>query len=252
VTANLPQPSPTRTAEPEEEETAELVEFDLEDVLKRIETAANYYQILGVEPAAKVAAIRKAYFGLAKMLHPDRYHNETKELLRRVEKAFTELAQAHETLKNSATRQSYDMRMHQAELDKERGVSETGGTRQEDRAAADFERGFALQLDGQFDAAVPYLARAVHYSPNNARYHAYYGKTLSADEDQRHKAQNELLKAVQLEPSNVVFRLLLAEFYVKYKLLKRAEGELNRLLEIAPDNREARKLLDSLQVKSLN
>jgi hypothetical protein len=33
------------------------------------------------------------------------------------------------------------------------------------------------------------------------------------------------------------------------KLLKRAEGELTRLLAMAPDNKEARMLLDSIQQK---
>jgi hypothetical protein len=42
---------------------------------------------------------------------------------------------------------------------------------------------------------------------------------------------------------------MLAEFFVNVKLVKRAEGELNRLLAIAPDNKEARVLLDSLKQK---
>jgi hypothetical protein len=40
---------------------------------------------------------------------------------------------------------------------------------------------------------------------------------------------------------------MLAEFFVQHNLPKRAEGELNRLLAIFPDNKEARVLLDSLQ-----
>jgi hypothetical protein len=39
---------------------------------------------------------------------------------------------------------------------------------------------------------------------------------------------------------------MLAEFFIQYKLFKRAEGELNRLLENNPNNYEAHKLLDSL------
>jgi hypothetical protein len=42
---------------------------------------------------------------------------------------------------------------------------------------------------------------------------------------------------------------MLAEFFLKMKLVKRAEGELNRLLDIVPDHREARALLDSLVQK---
>jgi tetratricopeptide (TPR) repeat protein len=244
---------PAPKVEPVEDELPDQGEFDLEETLKRFETAWNHYQILGIEPNVKMGTIRKAYFRLAKMLHPDRYRNESPELARRIEKAFTELSTAHETLKTPDGRQSYDIKMR--ELERDRQAISAGGevlSKQEGSAAAEFERGFAFQLNGDFEAAVPHLARAVHYSPNNARYHAYYGKALSADDSQRLKAQNELLAAIQLEPANPTFRLLLAEFFVRYKLLKRAEGELTRLLETSPDNREAITLLDSIRAKSLN
>jgi curved DNA-binding protein CbpA len=200
-----------------------------------------------------MGVIRKSYVRLAKLLHPDRYRSEPPDRLRRIEKAFTEVAQAHETLKTHDGRQSYDIKMRELEREQARAADPAaGGSKQQDHAAAEFERGFALQLNGDLEAAVQHLARAVHYSPNVARYHAYYGKALSSDESQRHKAQNELLAAIQLEPQNGAFRLLLAEFYIRYKLLKRAEGELTRLLETSPNNREAITLLDSLRAKSLN
>ena len=236
----------------EELAAAEPVQFDLEETLKRIETAWNHYQVLGIEPSAKMDAIRKSYFGLAKLLHPDRFRREAPDLARRVESAFTELALAHETLKTDEGRQSYDMKMRELEKEKVFEKTDSPVTQQESRAAVEFERGFSLQLGGDLETAIPYLARAVHYAPANARYHAYYGKALSVDDDQRLKAQNELLTAVKLEPDNPAFRLLLAEFYVRYRLIKRAEGELVKLLEIAPDNTEARSLLDTIRAKSLN
>jgi curved DNA-binding protein CbpA len=239
-----------RKPEIEPEVEVEPTEFDLEATLSRIESAETYYDVLGLETSAKVAVIRKAYFRLAKQLHPDRYHSESAELLTRIENAFTELAQAHETLKNNDSRQGYDIRMRQAQRDNEAGKTTGAETnRQEGQAAKDFERGFDLQLHGNPDEALPYLARAAHYAPQNARYHAYYGKALSADESQRHKAENEFSTAIRLEPQNDSFRLMLAEFFVRYKLMKRAEGELNRLLAVSPDNRQARALLDSLTIK---
>jgi predicted Zn-dependent protease len=94
---------------------------------------------------------------------------------------------------------------------------------------------------------VPYLARAVHYDASVARYHAYFGKALAADETKRHKAEAEIQTAIRLDPESPIFRVLLAEFFIQYNLLKRAQGELTRLLEKFPDNREAQKLLDGLQ-----
>jgi len=53
--------------------------------------------------------------------------------------------------------------------------------------------------------------------------------------------------ALKIEPNNATFRILLAEFYIKFNLPKRAEGELTRLLALAPNNREARNMLESLK-----
>jgi tetratricopeptide (TPR) repeat protein len=237
-------------ARPEPEIVEAEAIFDLDENLDRIESAQNSYDVLGLLPSAKIADIRKAYYRLAKMLHPDRYRRESAEILRRIENAFTELGQAHESIKTPEARQNYDMRMRQAERENVPGDAESGErTKQGDQAAGDFERGFALQLEGEFEAAVPFLARAAYYEPKNARYRAYYGKALSADDDQRHKAEKELVTAVQLEPTNETFRLMLAEFFIKYKLIKRAEGELSRLLEISPGHKDALRLLDRLQAK---
>ena len=93
------------------------------------------------------------------------------------------------------------------------------------------------------------LSGAVFFAPTNARYRAYYGKVLAADERHRHRAEAELQAAVKLDEQNADYRIMLAEFFVDIKLLKRAEGELNRLLIIAPNNYEARTLLDSMRKK---
>jgi curved DNA-binding protein CbpA len=231
-----------------EDPAQEAEPFDLEECLKRVEKAKNAYEALGIMPSVKVGEIRKAYYRLAKVLHPDRYRKEDPELLRRIERAFTEVAQAHESIKTPESRNAYDLKMRKEEHDRAAaGDVETDGTKQGEQAAGDFDRGFALQLEGEFEAAVPFLARAAYYSPNNARYRAYYGKALAADENQRHKAEKELTTAVRLEPSNSSFRLMLVEFLMKHKMMKRAEGELTRLLETAPDNKEALRLLDRVR-----
>ena len=104
-----------------------------------------------------------------------------------------------------------------------------------------------MLMDNEIDEALPFLARAVHFAPKNARYRAYYGKALSADEKQRHKAEAEIQAALKIDPNNPTFRILLAEFYIQFNVLKRAEGELTRLLAMFPSNREARELLDRIK-----
>lgn len=53
--------------------------------------------------------------------------------------------------------------------------------------------------------------------------------------------------AIKLDPNNSTYRIILAEFFIHYNLVKRAEGELNRLLALFPDNKEARDMLAKLK-----
>jgi curved DNA-binding protein CbpA len=250
---NRPASKPVEDTTPEPETT--FIEITVDEYLHRVEKAESLYEVLGVLNTAKAGMIRQAYFNLAKRFHPDRFHKAEPELRLRIERAFTGIAQAHETLRGADSRKHYDIKLEQEQKDREMvraavaAGEEASRPVQESQASGDFERGFALQLRGDFEAALPYLARAVYYSPRNARYRAFYGKTLSYDEDQKHKAEHEIQAAIRLEPENPTYRVMLAEFFIRVKLLKRAEGELKRLLAQFPENKEARGLLDSLQPK---
>lgn len=230
------------------------VAITLDEYLARVETAKTHYDILGVDTKAEIAAIKRAYFGLAKIFHPDKFHSEGGEMFERVQHAFTQLTKAHEALKNTEARDLYDYRMRKEIADRQEaeaaGEEVVEARSQAEQASLSFERGFSLLVDGDIEAALPFLARAVHYDASVARYHAYYGKALAQDEDKRHKAESEIQTAIKLDPESPTFRILLAEFFIQYNLIKRAQGELNRLLEKHPDNREARALLDGLQISA--
>ncbi len=224
--------------------------ISLDEYLDQVEGAETYYDLLGIDPTAEVADIKKAYFALARMFHPDRYHSEGGAIFQRVQNAFTEMAQAHETLKSPQTRELYDYRVRKelADREKRKAAGNVGNfSVQAEQASQNFERGFSLLMEDGHEEALPFLARAVHFNPKNARYHAYYGRALSNDPKQQHKAESEMQAALKLDPNNPTFRIMLAEFFIQVNLPKRAEGELKRLLDVFPSNREARELLDGLQ-----
>jgi tetratricopeptide (TPR) repeat protein len=224
--------------------------ISIDDYLKRVEGADSLYEVLGLPNESSMAAIRKSYFSLAKQFHPDKFHRGEQGLLRRIESAFSTLAQAYETLKDTKSRDLYDSKLKRERAERAnrepQGPASGGNPVHSERAAQEFEHGRGLLMDGDWAESLPFLARAVHFVPQNARYHAFYGKALSNDESQRHKAVNAMQKAVTLDPQNAAFRMMLAEFLVKVNLVKRAEGELTRLLQLQPDHAEARSLLDSL------
>lgn len=239
-----------------EEEPAEVEEIALEQYLAQIKAATNYYEILNIDTKCSPAEVKTAYFNFAKRFHPDHFHKGTEsKLFQQIQDAFAQLAQAYDTLKNKDSRESYDFKIRKELAKREEmkaaGISEEKFSEQEqtDIATDNFDKGFDLLMEERYEEAMPCLARAAHLSPDVARFRAYYGKILSYVEKQRHKAEQELQTAIKLEPNNATFRLMLAEFFIQYKLYKRAEGELNRLLTIDPDNREAQTLLNELANK---
>lgn len=225
----------------------------LDEYLTRVENAETYYDVLGIQSDADIPTIKRAYFALAKAFHPDKFHSEGPEVARRVQDAFTDMMQAHEALKTNESRDLYDYRIRKelAARKKREAEGDPGKVSQQvEQAAEQFERGFSLFVDGNVEAALPFLARAAHYSPTVGRYRAYYGKALASDPDKRHKAEGEMQAALKLDPNNPTFRILLAEFFIQFNLKKRAEGELKRLLAVFPSNLEAQDLLASLQAKT--
>ncbi|HEX6126158.1 MAG TPA: DnaJ domain-containing protein [Pyrinomonadaceae bacterium] len=242
-------------ARSEAEEAARLpeVQISLEDYLKRVESAETLYDVLGVADKAKASDIKQSYFAMAKLFHPDRYHREQAADLRRIQAAFTQIAHAYETLKTDDGRQNYDFKMRkELELrEKRKATAEAEGVSPGDRQAESgldsFEKGLDALADEEYAAAAGHLSRAVHYRPQNALYHAYFGHALSKLEKQHHKAEASLQTAVRLDPTNPQIRMMLVEFFIEMKMLKRAEGELKRFLEAVPGNKEAARMLSELQ-----
>lgn len=247
--------APEKTNLPETKtETVATPPISLEEFLTRTENAENLYESLAVDAKATPAEIKQTYFSLAKQFHPDRFYKQSDaEQHRRIQRAFTQIAQAYETLKNEETRRAYDFKAQKELSQKAKmrsaSVDEITKQNQIDAATENFDRGFELLEEDCYAQAAPFLARAVHLAPGVARYHAYYGKVLSIDEKQRFKAEAELQTAIKIETHNPTFRLMLVDFFLRHNLLKRAEGELKRMLVIFPRNTEAQSLLDSLQRK---
>ncbi len=230
--------------------------LSLESYLERIETGATFYEIFDVPSDAPTAEIKSVYFSLAKRFHPDLFHRQAGiEMHRRIQNAFTKLAHAYETLKDEQTREVYNFKLgkglvvSQNKLPHDSSSAEGSASDIEKQASESFEQGFSYLMVEIYDEALPFLARAVHLAGGNARYRAYYGKALANNKNTHRQAEAEFQAALRLDADNTDYRLMLAELYVNIGLIKRAEGELNRVLEKAPNNYEARSLLDSLRNK---
>jgi hypothetical protein len=70
-------------------------------------TSQDYFQMLGVDRDATAEQIQKAFFGLAKVWHPDRLPPALIDVKDACSKVFTHLTEAHATLTDAPRRQDY-------------------------------------------------------------------------------------------------------------------------------------------------
>ena len=101
-------------------------------------------------------------------------------------------------------------------------------------------------MDDEYERAIPFLGRAAHYNPENALYRAYFGKALSYDEKQRHKAEGEMQAAVKIDPKNPKIRLMLVEFFMDNNM-RTSRGRVERFLEFVPNNAERKVCVAKIQ-----
>ncbi|PXF45756.1 Hsp70-Hsp90 organizing protein 1 [Gracilariopsis chorda] len=83
------------------------------DEIERIKTAPNHYAVLHVSTEASGAQMKKNYYTLARMLHPDKCQ------LPGAEDAMTSVSQAYDTLTNVVKRTLYDQFLSQTGDDAE-------------------------------------------------------------------------------------------------------------------------------------
>ncbi|KAL5719236.1 hypothetical protein ACHQM5_012041 [Ranunculus cassubicifolius] len=84
--------------------------------------ARDFYETLGVSKNASASEIKKAYYGLAKKLHPDTNKDD-----KDAEKKFQEVQKAYEVLKDDEKRSMYDQVGHNAYEQRANGGAPGGG-----------------------------------------------------------------------------------------------------------------------------
>lgn len=259
--ARAPQTDAAREPEPDPRDL-------MRELLTRV-ADANYFQILGVPRAATAAEIKRAYYGLARRFHPDRFRQVVGDSERvEIETAFALVTKAYETLQDEAERVAYESRLPvesarpaAAASPQSKPAPPRAAARNRDaakqpsdpaaaphyRAEENFQQGLAALDRNDSDGARLFFGEAVRLAPQQARYHAFYGRSLMREAATRRQAESELQAAARLDPGNASYRVALAELYNSLRLPRRAEGELTRALSIDPDNAAARQLLSQIK-----
>jgi len=215
----------------------------------------NYYEILGVPRNAGEKEIKAAYHRLARSLHPDKA--QSPEERKRVEEEFALISQAYNTLKDKDKRAAYDRTLaeeqKQAEsakpgerkgsVDSSSGIRPMGGANLEKSRAAVARRAYLRGLQafsmGDYAKAIEFFEAAIKNKDDEPAYHAKLAQTLLRAKRSFSRAVDAAKMAIQLDPYNVDYRLLLAEIYEQIGAKSKAQETYEEILKWDPTNERA-------------
>lgn len=195
----------------------------------------DYYERLGVSPAASAGEIRQAYLRLAREKHPDRFADPAQKQSAQAE--FQDITTAFNTLSHPRRRQEYDQ---------ERERPPAPRTPEEQGRDA-FARAQPLVQSGQLEEAVALLRAAVHHLPGEASYHAALGRALSRLPGGTRDAIQALERATQIDPQDAAAFADLAQVLAAQGLRLRAQKALSAAQRLAPRDPRLARLASELE-----
>lgn len=222
----------------------------------------NPYVVLGVSPPATPAQLERAYeetkshFSRERLLPGvrDKYRTELTVIESRLIEAFLTLTQPD---RGESTRAGQveppkedievdDMRVRM-EMDKAKSkVALEQATKVADTYYAKARR---CMREGDFHNAIQYGKLAVSYNQSDARYYYMLADCQVRNPEARWQrmAEENYMKATQLDPWNADYWISLGRFYKKRGLNIRARKQFEEALKLVPTNETLVKELESLR-----
>lgn len=211
---------------------------DLErDMLVRFDQLHDQtmYGVLGVEQQVSTIDIRRAYYALARTLHPDKFRQD--DMKAKAEKVFARITEAYSTLANENQRGKYDEELSRR----------SGKGRNEEQvdpaimARLNFNRGKEHYEKGKYPQALSFFENACEQDATKGAYYLYLGMTQSHNPRLRKKAAQNLHKSLELDPTSAQPYVELGHLYVRMGQKKRGHEMYRNALQWDASNEEAQR-----------
>lgn len=208
----------------------------------------NYYELLGVGHSSTTEEIKKAYFGLAKLYHPDRHSDpELADMKQTLETLFESINEAFSILSVQGKRNQYNLDLSSGTKTYRKKAPRTPDPEDNKKlsAAAQFTEGIKQFRVQNFWGAEEAFRWAVRFDPSNPEYVYHQGLALSRMPRRRHEAEEHFVKAVGMAPSKIEYSLELGSFYEKNGLKEKALAVYRNALKRDPNSDKIKQAIKS-------
>ncbi len=202
----------------------------------------NHYEILDVGRDTTPPELKKAYFHLAKLYHPDRHFRpEMADMKAQLETLFSAVHDAYETLIDQDKRKKYELGLaSRTTPDRAQEPTPPAAAENKDLAAAQFNEGLKKFSTGDFWGAEEAFAWAMRLAPDNAEYVYQRGFTLSRMPRRGHEAEDHFMKAIEMAPNKIEYYLELGQFLMRSGLKAKALAIYQDALKRHPNSEKLR------------
>ncbi|HET6364999.1 MAG TPA: DUF4388 domain-containing protein [Nitrospirota bacterium] len=210
--------------------------------------AHDHYQALGIKRSATAQDIKKAYFKLAKLYHPDRHFDpEMSEMKLKLEALFMRIHEAYDTLSTQAKRDQYDSTLSKGVKTSRAEQHEPEKSAQKGSAVDQYNEGMMHFKAGNFWGAEEAFRWAVRLDPGNPRFLFYQGLALSRMPRRRHEAEEHFKKVIEMSPDRLEYYMELGNFYLKNNLKTKAHSVFIKAQAMGLDSKQLRQGIAATQ-----
>ncbi|RLE22960.1 MAG: hypothetical protein DRJ08_03320, partial [Acidobacteria bacterium] len=172
----------------------------------------NFYQLLDVAQEEEIFQIKRNYYKLMKRYHPDRFTGEQfSAIAGKLDEIVSRLTEAYQTLKDEDTRKAYDMKLKKNQ--KETPLEAEG--RRISKSEIAFRDALFYVSQGRFSEGIEMLNRCIQLNPDDSRFYLELGKLQIDNPMWVKRAEENLLKSLELDQNSLESYEALGRLYVK-------------------------------------